>query len=475
MILCPYAVKNSYDMNSTPNVQLGELISANSQLTIAQRQEAGKALRQVVPRSAHRDWFPRNRPDPIDLLEISNQGRIPELIPIRHGRMLQSAFAFLRGSAIVMASDLAQTKTTGIPVQACGDCHLLNFGGFATPERNLIFDLNDFDETLVAPWEWDVKRLVISVIVAGRDIGLGDQQCYDAGLAAVRAYRLSMAEYGQMDTLAVWYARLDAHTLVEHAPDEETRQYWEQMANKAFTRTMRQTFLQLTEEVNGQRRFIDQPPQIYHLPHQEEYFQEIELIFEQYRDTLQSDRQFLLDRYRLVDVAIKVVGVGSVGTHCGVALLVSNDNYPLLLQYKEARPSVLEPYAGECPYSHNGQRIVNGQRLMQAASDIFLGWTSNSRGQDFYFRQLKDMKTSIKLKGMSARGLEDYAEICGCTLARAHARSGDAVMISSYLGKSDTFDSAVTDFAVTYAHQVEQDYQALVAAVKSGQIEANHL
>jgi len=459
-------------MNNKPPINLDELYSTNNSLTVAQRQEAGKALRQVVPRSAHRDWHSTaQRLDPIDLLEVSNQGRIPELIPIRFERMLQSTFAFLRGSAIIMAADLAETSSTGIHVQACGDCHLLNFGGFATPERNLIFDLNDFDETLTAPWEWDVKRLVISIIVAGRDINLSDQDSYDAALAAVRAYRLSMQEYGQMDTLAVWYARLDAHTLVEHAPDEETRQYWEQMANKAFTRTMHQTFLQLTEEVNGQLRFIDQPPQLYHLPNQEEYFAEVEVLFEQYRDTLQSDRQFLLDRYRLIDVAMKVVGVGSVGTHCGVALLLSNDNHPLLLQYKEARPSVLETYAGKCPYSHNGQRIVNGQRLMQAASDIFLGWTSNSRGQDFYFRQLKDMKTSIKLKGMSARGLEDYAEICGCTLARAHARSGDAVIISSYLGQSDTFDSAVTDFAVTYTQQVEQDYQALLAAVKSGRIE----
>ncbi len=459
-------------MTSTPNIKSGEITSTNSQLTVAQRQEAGKALRQVVSRSAHRNWHLTERPDPIDLLEISNQGRIRELIPIRYGRMLQSPFAFLRGSAIIMAVDLAQTLTTGIHVQACGDCHLLNFGGFATPERNLIFDLNDFDETLSAPWEWDIKRLVISIIVAGKDICLNDKDCYDAALAAVRAYRLSMQEYGQMNTLAVWYARLDANMLVEHAPDEETRKYWEQMANKAFTRTMQQTFLQLTEEVNGQRRFIDQPPQLYHLPNQQEYFEEVGVLFEQYRDTLQSDRQFLLDRYRLVDVAMKVVGVGSVGTHCGVALLLSNDHDPLLLQFKEARPSVLEPYAGKCPYSHNGQRIVNGQRLMQAASDIFLGWTSNSHGQDFYFRQLKDMKTSIKLKGMSARGLEDYAEICGCALARAHACSGDPVMISSYLGKSDTFDSAVADFAITYAHQVEQDYQALVAAVQSGRIEA---
>ncbi|NMG06425.1 DUF2252 domain-containing protein [Brasilonema sp. UFV-L1] len=466
-------------MTTTPSIESAEFTPTNNHLTVAQRQEAGKALRQVVSRSAHCEWRPSgvkrssavgNRPNPIDLLEVSNQGRIPELIPIRYGRMLQSTFAFLRGSAIIMAADLATTATTDIRVQACGDCHLLNFGGFATPERNLIFDLNDFDETLSAPWEWDVKRLATSIIVAGKDMSLTDKDCYDAAKAAVRAYRLSIQEYAQMGTLAVWYARQDANMLVEHAPNEETRQYWQQMASKAFTRTLEQTFVQMTEEVNGQRRFIDQPPLVYHLPNQEQYLEEVEVVFEQYRDTLQSDRQFLLDRYRLVDVAMKVVGVGSVGTHCGVALLLSNDNDPLLLQFKEARPSVLEPLAGESPYSHNGQRIVNGQRLMQAASDIFLGWTSNTRGQDFYFRQLKDMKTSIKLKGMSARGLEGYVEICGAALGRAHSRSGDPVIISSYLGRSDAFDSAIADFAVTYANQVEEDYQALVAAVQSGRI-----
>lgn len=439
--------------------------------TAKQRLEAGKALRQSVPISAHREWLPTSdRQNPIDLLEISSLGRIPELIPIRYSRMLVSPFTFLRGSALMMAVDLATTPTTGIQVQACGDCHLLNFGGFATPERNLIFDLNDFDETLRAPWEWDVKRLVTSIIAAGRDIRLTDGDCYEAALAAARAYRLSIADYGQMRTLDVWYARFDAQTLIDHAPDAETQQHWLQMANKASTRTIEQAFLQLTEIVDGERRFIDTPPLLYHLRNHDEYFEEIEVLFEQYRDTLQYDRQFLLDRYRLVDVAIKVVGVGSVGTHCGVALLLADDNDPLILQYKEARPSVLEPYVSDKIYEHNGQRIVNGQRLMQAASDIFLGWTSNKRGQDFYFRQLRDMKSSIKLKGMSARGLADYAEICGSALARAHARSGDSTLISGYLGTNDTFDKAVTDFAVTYAYQVERDYQALIAAVKSGHI-----
>jgi len=452
---------------------MDDLFSISQLRSRGDRQAAGKALRQTVPRSLHRDWHPKSdRPDPLVLMEKSNQQRIPELIPIRHWRMMQSPFAFMRGSALIMAADLATTPTTGIPVQACGDCHLLNFGGFATPERNLIFDLNDFDETLTAPWEWDVKRLVTSLILAGRDLRLSDRDSSEAALAAAQAYRLAIAQYSQMRTLEVWYARLDADLLVDHAPDADTRNHWEKMAAKAFNRTLDQAVAQITEVVEGQRRFIDNPPLLYHPPNQAEYFEQISGLFEQYRDTLQVDRQFLLDRYRLVDVALKVVGVGSVGTHCGVALLLDDNDDPLLLQYKEARPSVLEPYAGKSPYPHEGQRIVSGQRLMQAASDIFLGWTTNLQGQDFYFRQLKDMKTSIKLKGMSARSLEDYAEICGSALARAHARTGDATMIHGYLGSSDAFDQAVTDFAVTYARQVEQDHQRMVEAVQSGQIEA---
>jgi uncharacterized protein (DUF2252 family) len=452
---------------------MDDLFSISQWRSRGDRQAAGKALRQTVPRSLHRDWHPKSdRPDPLALLEKSNQQRIPELIPIRHWRMMQSPFAFMRGSALIMAADLATTPTTGIPVQACGDCHLLNFGGFATPERNLIFDLNDFDETLTAPWEWDVKRLVTSLILAGRDLRLSDRDSSEAALAAAQAYRLAIAQYSQMRTLEVWYARLDADLLVDHAPDADTRNHWEKMAAKAFNRTLDQAVAQLTAVMDGQRCFIDNPPLLYHPPNQTEYFEQISGLFEQYRDTLQVDRQFLLDRYRLVDVALKVVGVGSVGTHCGVALLLDDNDDPLLLQYKEARPSVLEPYAGKSPYLHEGQRIVSGQRLMQAASDIFLGWTTNLQGQDFYFRQLKDMKTLIKLKGMSARSLEDYAEICGSALARAHARTGDAAMIHGYLGSGNAFDQAVADFAVTYAHQVEQDHQRMVEAVQSGQIEA---
>lgn len=447
--------------------------SSTDQPQLTARLAAGKALREVVPRLAHREWCPASdRPDPIQLLEVSSQGRIRELIPFRYGRMLQSPFAFLRGSALIMASDLASTPTTGIRVQACGDCHLLNFGTFGTPERNLIFDLNDFDETLPAPWEWDIKRLVVSVILAGKDIHLPDADCYEAALAAVRSYRQRIGEYGRMRALEVWYARLDVEMLVQLAPSPEIQQQWLRVAAKARVRTFAQVLPRLTHVVNGELCFIEAPPLLYHPPRHEQYEEEVRVLFERYRDTLQNDRHVLLDRYRLIDVAMKVVGVGSVGTHAAVALLLADDNDPLLLQFKEARASVLERYAGKSAYQNHGQRVVSGQRLMQAASDIFLGWTSNGRGRDFYFRQLRDMKSSISLKALSAASLINYAEICGWALARAHARSGDPATISGYLGTSDVFDRAVADFAVTYAYQAESDYSALVVAVKSGRLEA---
>jgi uncharacterized protein (DUF2252 family) len=449
------------------------MVHLHSSPTLDDRQAAGKALRQTVPRSAQRDWSaPSDRADPVELVLQSNHKRIPDLIPIRHWRMMQSPFAFLRGSANIMAADLATLPITDLQVQACGDCHVANFGGFATPERNLIFDVNDFDETVTAPWEWDLKRLTTSLILAGRDSKLDDRDCSEVALAAAHAYRLAMAHYAEMSRLEVWYTRLDADLLVTHAPDEIIRKTWLQMTTKAFSQTQERIFLQMTEEVNGQRRFIDNPPLFYHPPDQAEYFEKMQIRFQQYRETLQFDRQFLLNHYHLVDVALKVVGVGSVGTHCGVALLLDDNHEPLLLQYKEARASVLEAYTVKSPYAYHGQRIVSGQRLMQAASDIFLGWTTNSKGEEYYFRQLKDMKSSIKLKNMSARSLEDYGEICGIALARAHARTGDPAQISGYLGRSDIFDHAITDFAITYAHQVEQDHQRFVEAIQAGRLEA---
>ncbi|NCJ07504.1 DUF2252 domain-containing protein [Synechococcales cyanobacterium C] len=455
-------------MSSTrlfPQVQLG--------LSRSDRIETGKALRKQVPRSSHRDWQPApHRPDPVDLIELSNQGRAPELIPLRHARMMVSPFTFFRGTALIMATDMASLPTTGLRVESCGDCHLMNFGGFATPERNLIFDLNDFDETLPAPWEWDIKRLSASLVIAGQDLELSDKHCHRAARNAAQAYRQSMRDYSQQRALEVWYARLNAETLLEHAPSDEIHHHWQRMLSRADNRTLEQAFDSLTEVVNGQRRFREEPPLFYHPPDFETYFASLSELFEQYRDTLLDNHQFLLDRYQLVDVAIRVVGVGSVGTHCGVALLMADDHDPLLLQYKEARPSVLEPYVGKSPYDHEGQRIVSGQRLVQAASDMLLGWTSDRTGRDFYFRQLRDMKTSIRLKGMSARGLADYGEICGSTLALAHARSGDPAMMAGYLGKGDIFDRAIADFALTYASQNQQDYQAMQQAVKSGRLEA---
>ncbi|WP_008312806.1 DUF2252 domain-containing protein [Leptolyngbya sp. PCC 6406] len=440
-------------------------------LSRSQRWATGKALRKQVPRSAHGEWQPATlRPDPVDLIEQSNQGRDPGLIPLRHGRMLASPFTFFRGSALIMATDMATTPVTGLRVEACGDCHLLNFGGFATPERNLIFDLNDFDETLPAPWEWDIKRLTTSLVIAGQDLGFSEADCGSIAQKAVHAYRDSIRDYGQQRALEVWYACLDAELVLDHAPSEEIHHHWQEMISRAYKRTPEQAFDSLTEIVAGQRRFREEPPLVYHPADFDTYFQTIEALFSQYRQTLQDNHQFFLDRYHLVDVAVRVVGVGSVGTHCGVALLMADETDGLILQYKEARPSVLEPYAGKSPYDHEGQRIVSGQRMVQAASDILLGWTSDRTGRDFYFRQLRDMKTAIRLKGMSVQGLAAYGEICGSTLALAHARSGDPAMIGGYLGKGDGFDRAVANFALAYARQNQQDYEAMQAAVASGRL-----
>lgn len=439
----------------------------------------GKALRDRVSRSAQSAWQPNSdRPDPIDLLEASNVGRLPQLVPIRYGRMLKSPFTFLRGAAIVMAADLATTPTTGVQVQACGDCHLLNFGGYGTPERNLVFDVNDFDETLPAPWEWDLKRLAASIVVAGRHINLAAAKSEMAAQAAVCAYREHMGEYAQMNPLDVWYARIDADRLRDFGHDVGGRQRIDQQIEKALTRSSAQALSKLTVVVNGQRQIIDNPPLVYHLPTHDRLTQEVESVFQHYRETLRDDLHMLLDRYQLVDLAIKVVGVGSVGTRCAIALFMAAGQHPLFLQFKEARTSVLAPYAGQSHYENQGQRIVAGQRLMQAASDLFLGWTCSDvpgepeSGHDFYVRQLRDMKISIDIEKLSAAGLVDYATLCGWALALSHARSGNPALISGYLGKRSVFDQAIASFAIAYADQTERDYQALVEAVKSGRIEA---
>ncbi|MFO0904254.1 MAG: DUF2252 domain-containing protein [Pirellulales bacterium] len=442
----------------------------------SERIAAGKALRDSVPRESHAEWKPPTpRRDPLAILKRSNQGRMAELIPIRYGRMLPSPFTFLRGSAALMASDLESSPVTGLRVQACGDCHLLNFGLFATPERNLIFDINDFDETLPAPWEWDVKRLAASFAVAVRDIKLSDKKAEAAAIECVRAYRVGLREFSKMSPLEVWYDRLDAQSIIDLAPSDEIRRIRESIVAKARQRISDYLYPQISEEVAGRRRLVDQPPAMFHVtPDVEPEHQAIVLeALELYRQSLPDERRVLFDRYSLEDVVIKAVGIGSVGTLCFVGLFFSAENHPLLLQFKQACPSVLEPYAGQSQYDNHGQRVVVGQRLMQSASDIFLGWTRGRRGRDFFIRQLRDMKMSARIEeGATAEQTLLYAQLCGRTLARAHAKSGDAAMISGYLGKADDFDQAIGRFAMAYADQTEKDHAALVAAVKAGKIEA---
>ncbi|MFN5320638.1 MAG: DUF2252 domain-containing protein [Planctomycetota bacterium] len=441
-----------------------------------ERIAAGKALRERVPRDSHAVWKPPgDRRDPIDILRESNEGRLPELVPIRYGRMLPSPFTFLRGSAGLMSEDLAGTPVTGVRVQACGDCHLLNFGLFATPERNLIFDINDFDETLPAPWEWDLKRLAVSFAVAVRDANFGDKQAEAAAVECVRAYRERLREFSKLSPLEVWYDRLDSETIIEMAPDARIRKIREEMVAKATQRIGEYLYPQISEEVAGRRRLIDQPPALFHISKEKDpELEEIVLeALQQYRLSLPDERRVLFDRYSLEDVVIKAVGIGSVGTACFVGLFFSAENHPLLLQFKQASSSVLERYAGKSVYENHGQRVVVGQRLMQSASDIFLGWTRGRRGRDYFIRQLRDMKMSVRIEeGATAQQTLLYAELCGRTLAHAHAKSGDPALISGYLGKSDDFDRAIGEFSLAYADQNERDHAALVAAVKSGAIEA---
>jgi uncharacterized protein (DUF2252 family) len=438
----------------------------------SERLAAGKALRVGVPRESHADAkVPGKGRDPIAILEASNRGRLQDLVPIRYGRMVRSPFTFLRGSAALMAHDLAALPTTGIRVQACGDCHLLNFGAFATPERNLVFDLNDFDETLPAPWEWDLKRLVVSFVIAGRDNRLPDDAGHRAVLECVRTYREHLRECSRLRPLEVWYKRLDAETLIKAAPGAKEKKFRRQIAKRARERVIENLFPRIATEVNGRHRIVDQPPILFHVadPGFEDSVREATA---DYRNSLPDERRVLLDRYRLEDIALKVVGIGSVGTRCYVGLLFSEDGHPLILQFKEAVRSVLAPYAGKSAYANQGQRVVVGQRLMQSSSDIFLGWVRGRRGYDFYVRQLRDMKMSMPVDGFTAVQLTLYAQMCGWTLARAHAKSGDAATISGYLGKSGTFDRALGAFALAYADQTQKDHTTLVKAIRSGRVKA---
>lgn len=443
----------------------------------ADRLNAGRALRDKVPRKSHGEWkAPGNRPDPIDLLIDSSRGRLAELLPIRYGRMVKSPFAFLRGAAAVMASDLSHTPSTGTRVQAGGDCHIMNFGAFATPERNLIFDISDFDETLPAPWEWDVKRLAASVEVAGRYAGFKAKDCQRAVWAAVCSYREHMGEYATTPVLEVWYQRIDFERLVKKIPEPEERKRTRREIEKARSQSFpMHLFPKLTEGKGQRARIKDDPPLIYHQAGQQRasYREQVQHVLHRYRESLPAHYRVLLDRFEYRDMAIKVVGVGSVGTFCAVALLMAADDEPLFLQIKEARASVLEQYVGASRYASHGERVVVGQHLMQAASDMLLGWTAGlERHREFYVRQLRDMKVSMDPETMDAAGLAYYAQACAWALARAHARSGDAAIMAGYMGSSDAFDEAITNFAVDYADQTERDHAALVKAVKAGRLEA---
>lgn len=446
----------------------GPLQAEQDTRTLADRRAAGKELRNKVPRSSHAEWTPAaDRPDPLSLLEEQNRSRLPHLVPLRYERMVTSPFAFLRGSAVVMAQDLATTPVTGIQVQVCGDAHLSNFGIYATPERNQVFDVNDFDETLPGPWEWDIKRFAASIVVAGRSNGFPAATNRRAVLNGVQAYREHMWKYSEMRYIDVWYSRIDYENSLQFVR-RTFRWYIEKQREKSRQRSSLQVFPKLTMQVGGQYRIKDDPPLITHLD-DEELTRQLRGLVETYRPTVQEDRRVLLSKYHCVDVAQKVVGVGSVGTRCYIVLLLGNDsNDPLLLQIKEARASVLERHLGQSAYPNHAQRVVCGQRLMQAASDLFLGWTRLG-ATDYYIRQLRDMKLSVSLETLIPDGFIEYCRFCGWALARAHARSGDPAQISGYLGASDVFDRALAAFAETYADQTERDHASLVAALQTDQ------
>ena len=441
--------------------------------SIEERMSAGKALREKVSRKSHAEWTaPSDRPDPIAVLQESDRRRLPELLPIRYGRMRQSPFAFFRGSAAVMAWDLSRTPATGIRVQACGDCHASNFGGFASPERQLLFDINDFDETLRAPWEWDVKRLAASILIASRELGLSGGRCKDAVETMAESYREHMREYAQMRALEVWYSHMDAEVFIEEATTAASRKRWEQVEKAARLQTAEHIFPTIANVIKGRTRIVDHPPLVYHPRSCELMRKRVTQMFHEYRETLPAERRVILDRYHIVDVARKVVGVGSVGTRCDVALLMAGEHDPMLLQFKEALPSALEPYAGKSRYANHGERVVTGQRMLQSASDVFLGWTRDKEGRSYYFRQLRDMKMKIDLENMTNGDWLEYVEICGWTLARAHARTGDAALIGGYIGKNDTFNSVLAKFAASYADQAERDHATLVKAIRAGRVKA---
>jgi uncharacterized protein (DUF2252 family) len=450
------------------------------------RAERGRAARSEVPRRSHAEWgAPAGRRDPVDILEEQAASRLQQLVPIRYGRMLTSPFAFFRGAAAIMAADLVATPGSGLHAQLCGDAHLSNFGGFASPERDLVFDINDFDETLPGPWEWDVKRLAASVEIAARESGFKGGQRRRAVLATVRAYREAMRSFAAMRHLEVWYARLDASAILADTVQRvstEDRRRAERLNAKALAKDSGRALSKLTHEVDGERRFMSDPPLVMTLDDLgadapvEALREEVRGLLRAYHVTLRPDRRHLLEGYRFADIARKVVGVGSVGTRAWIVLLLGRDgDDPLVLQVKEATASVLEPHVAPAEQPNHGQRVVEGQWLMQSASDILLGWLHatgiDGEERDFYVRQLWDWKRSAEVESMGPALLSVYGQLCGWTLARGHARSGDRIAIASYLGSGSAFDEALAAFADAYADQNERDYGALAEAAKTGRVE----
>jgi uncharacterized protein (DUF2252 family) len=474
---------------ASPRQQARAQLDTRGHLTPAERAARGAQARAEVPRESHADFtVTASRPDPIALLEEQAKARVPELVPVRWGRMMVSPFTYYRGAALPMASDLATTPVSGLTVQACGDAHLSNFGVFGSAERNLVFDVNDFDETLPGPWEWDVKRLAASMEVAARSNGFSDKQRRKIVAGTVAGYRQAMRDFAGMSQLGIWYARADIDQLraqFESKLDDRQRKLVAKGAAKARTRDSMEELGKLTTSVDGQLRIMADPPLLVPIEdllsdqsQRSALESEIHSILSKYRRTLATDRRYLIDQYEFVHVARKVVGVGSVGTRCWIVLMLGRDESdPLFLQVKEAEESVLSRFLGASEFTNMGQRVVAGQRLMQASSDIFLGWHRVAAGldgkqRDFYVRQLRDWKFSLDVDAMVPGGMRMYGELCGWTLARAHARSGDAIAIAAYLGGSDVFDQAIAQFAAAYADQNERDHDAVLEAVKAGRIVA---
>jgi uncharacterized protein (DUF2252 family) len=454
---------------AAPETHVGGIAPRN------ERQATGRAIRKRVPRSSHSAWDPKSRAkDPLDVLEEQAKSRIADLVPYRYARMAESPFAFYRGAAAIMAMDLATTPATGLRVQACGDAHVSNFGDFATPERNLIFDVNDFDETLPGPWEWDVKRLCASLHVAARVRGFSRAICDQVVAISAKSYRLRVLEYSRMRVLDVWYHSINSADVISHFPRRDRPAVARDVTRYQRNDSVRAAH-KLTTNAAGSVAFVEDPPLIVRMENEGVRWESARTTLDSYRASLPEERRLLFDRYTLRDVALKVVGVGSVGTACWVALFegpAHPQGDPLMLQIKEAQASVLEPYVGASTFSNHGMRVVVGQRITQAASDIFLGWCEGPEGRQFYVRQLWDSKGSANPLEMDSNTLSHYGAVCAWTLARAHARTGDAATISGYLGTSDTFDKAIAQFAASYADTNARDHADLVAAIRTGRIKA---